>query len=98
MTEVIFRDALARFAYQMETVLRKHDHKTGWRERPVEALVALMNLEHEEFKIALEFFEVEDVRGELVDIANFAMIIWDRLGMLDQGKKYERQNDKPTKG
>lgn len=80
------REALEKFANEMEIVLRRHDHKTGWRERKIEALVKLMYLEIEEFKVAFEFFEVKDARKELVDTANFCLIVWDRLSLLDQDK------------
>lgn len=85
------RDALRKFADQMETVLRAHDHKTSWRERPIEALVKLLMLEIEEFKVALEHFEVSDARKELIDAANFCLIVLDRLGMLDQNRSLKTQ-------
>jgi hypothetical protein len=85
------REALQRFANEMETVLRRHDHKTSWRERPIEALVRLLFLELEEFKVALEFFETKDARKELIDCANFCLIVWDRLGLLDQNRNTTEQ-------
>ena len=81
--QVARRQALARFVDQMELKLRKNDHKKNWREKPLQALIALMLLEVEEFKVAYEHFAVEEARPELVDIANFAMIVWDRLSMLE---------------
>lgn len=77
------RTPLLTFACLMEQKLRKNDHKTGWRHLPVEALLRLMLLELEEFKVADEFFCVEEAQHELVDVANFAMMLHDRLGMLD---------------
>lgn len=87
-----WRDALRTFADEMERVLKAHDHKTGWRERPVQALISKMYLEVEEFRVAVEHFEVKEARGELVDIANFCMIISDRLSLLDQDKTIGEQN------
>jgi hypothetical protein len=78
------RDTLNKFALLMEAKLRKNDHKTTWREKPVEALFKLMLLEVEEFKVAHEFFSADEARTELVDIANFAMMLHDRLGMGDR--------------
>lgn len=80
------RDPLVEFARLMETKLRKNDHKTSWRDQPIEALFRLLMLEVEEFRVADEFFNVAEARNELVDIANFALILHDRLGMIDQDK------------
>jgi hypothetical protein len=78
------REALQRFANEMEIVLRQHDHKSTWRDKPVEALFRLLRLEVEEASVAMEFFSAAEARHEMIDIANFAMILFDRLGMLKQ--------------
>ena len=78
------REALQRFANEMEIVLRQHDHKSTWRDKPVEALFRLLRLEVEEASVAMEFFSAAEARHEMIDIANFAMILFDRLGMLRQ--------------
>lgn len=78
------RAALVAFVDQMEIKLRKNDHKSTWRDKPVDALIRLMLLELEEFKVHHEFFTVAESRPELVDVANFALIVWDRLGLLNQ--------------
>lgn len=75
------RPVLRDFALQMEYKLRKNDHKTGWRDLPVEALFKLLMLEIEEFKVAKEFFGKEEARKELVDVANFCMMLHDRLSL-----------------
>lgn len=75
------RPVLTDFAIQMEYKLRKNDHKTGWRDLPIEAIFKLMMLEIEELKVAMEFLGTEDARGECIDVANFAMMLYDRLGM-----------------
>lgn len=80
------RVPLRIFMDAMEVKLRKNEHKTTWREKPIEALFRLMQLEMEEFRVALEFFAIKEARAELPDIANFAMFLYDRLGMLDQDK------------
>lgn len=85
------RSALEAFANAMELKLRKNDHKTGWREKPIEALFKLLLLEIEEFKVAHEFFTVAESRPELVDIANFSLIVWDRLSLLDQERNAREQ-------
>lgn len=76
------RDALFSFARLMEDKLRKNDHKKGWETYPIEAIRRLMMVEIEEFNVAREFFGHEEARKELVDIANFAMILHNRLGQL----------------
>lgn len=75
------RPTLSNFAYEMERKLAKNDDKTGWRHLPIEALFRLLMVEIEEFKIAHEFFDKEEARKELVDVANYCMILWDRLSM-----------------
>lgn len=85
------RAALVAFVDQMELKLRKNDHKSNWREKPIEALIRLLMLEIEEFKVANEFFRVDEARPELVDVANFALICWDRLGLLDQERNAREQ-------
>src|SRR5882672_11299315 len=74
------REALRRFCDQMELKLRKNDHKTGWRDLPIEALFSLMMLEIEEFKLAVRYLTVREALKELPDISNFAMMLWDRIG------------------
>lgn len=85
------RSALETFANAMEIKLRKNDHKQNWREKPIEALVALMLLEVREFEVAFEHFTVGEAKLETPDIANFAMIVFDRLSMLDQDRNIKLQ-------
>lgn len=72
------RDEVGEFAIAMEAKLRKHDSKTHWKQLPVEALRRLMMLEIEEYNVAREFFGFDETMAELVDIANFAMMLRDR--------------------
>lgn len=85
------RSALETFANAMEIKLRKNDHKQNWREKPIEALVALMLLEVREFEVAFEHFTAGEAKLETPDIANFAMIVFDRLSMLDQDRNIKLQ-------
>lgn len=73
------RPEVAEFAVAMELKLRKHDHKTGWKDQPIEAHIKLMDIERAEFEVALEFLTLEEACKELVDMANFGMIIRDKL-------------------
>lgn len=85
------REALAKFVDQMELKLRKNEHKRNWRDKPIEALFKLLLLEIEEFKVAHEFFSVGEAKGELVDVANFAMMVWDRMNAMDQERNVRDQ-------
>jgi hypothetical protein len=81
-----WRPALRQFCDEMESVLRRHDHKRTWREKPIDALFRLLQLELEEAAVALDYFTVAEARHEMIDVANFAMILYDRLGLLDQDR------------
>lgn len=78
------RHEVGEFVIAMEQKLRKNDHKTGWKDQPIEAHLQLLNIEMMELKVALEFLTFDDACKELVDIANFAMIIRNKL--MTQGK------------
>lgn len=81
------RYVLQRFAAVMEAKLLKNDYKTSWRDLPVEALLRLLKIELQEFEVAVDFLSVADARKELVDVANFTLILWDRLSVEDQKAK-----------
>lgn len=80
------RAALVAFVDAMEVKLRRNEHKSTWKEKPVEALFRLALLEVEEFRVALEFFSVKEARAEIPDACNFLMMVWDRMGSLDQDR------------
>ncbi len=75
----------------MEKKLRKNDHKSSWRDLPVEALFKLLMIEIEEYRVAHDYFTVAEARNELVDVGNYALILWDRLSVLPQGEKISGQ-------
>lgn len=77
--ETQVRPEVAEFATEMEQKLRKNDHKTGWKDQPIEAHIRLLRIEMMEFDVALEFLGDEEACKECVDIANFALIIRDKL-------------------
>lgn len=86
----VLRPALSRFADAMEVKLRKNDHKTSWLELPPEALFKLLMVEIEEFKVSYEYMKFvgkEEARAELVDVANYALILWDRISKLPKDTK-----------
>lgn len=78
------RPVVAEFALQMEQKLAKNDHKTDWQTLPIEAHRRKLELEVEEYKIALQFEGPSAAKLELVDIANFCLILWDRIRAEEQ--------------
>lgn len=73
------RPEVAEFALAMEAKLRKNDHKTGWHDQPIEAHIKLLAIEKMELDVALEFLTDERAAEECIDLANFALIIRDKL-------------------
>lgn len=89
--EFDIRDEVAEMAKAMEAKLRKNDHKTGWHNQPIEAHLKLLKIEMMEFDVALEFLGDEEAAKECVDIANFALIIRDKLLARIKAKKETEQ-------
>lgn len=77
------RKELATFAEAMEAKMQKNDHKTDWKTLPIEALFQKLLIEIEEFKVAQKYESVSEAQNELVDVANFCMMLFDRLGKGD---------------
>lgn len=73
------RPELMEFVLRMEDKLRRNDHKTSWKKQPIEAHLRLLKIELQEFEVAYEFFGRDEAANELVDIANFAMILFNKL-------------------
>lgn len=67
------------FVRGMVDKLDKNSHKTGWRNLPPEALKRYLEIEIQEFDVAFKYESTEVAQKELVDIANYAFILWDRL-------------------
>jgi hypothetical protein len=85
-TEQIIRPQVEWFAAQMEQTLRQNDHKGGWEESPLWYLLERLKEETIELEVALERVELSDTQTsmehairESTDIANFAMMIADKL-------------------
>lgn len=73
------RHEVGDMAIAMELKLRKNDHKSSWQQQPIEAHIKLLRIEMMEFDVALEFLGDEEAAKECVDIANYALIIRDKL-------------------
>ena len=91
MGEIELRESVKWFAEQMELVLRKNDHKGGWKNCTWEYLFD--RLEEEQKELVEECYKdgysdvfdiflntnTEAMIKEAVDVANFAMMIADNL-------------------
>jgi len=89
------REEVSTFATAMEGKLQKRDAYGGWRHLPLEYLQEKLESELRELLIALKYESRSEVAGECIDVANFAMFIWDimrsqpekREGVLTRGSK-----------
>jgi hypothetical protein len=74
------RPAVRRFAFHMEAILRRNDHKGGWENEPLPDLWYRLEEETKELADAImvpERSSGSSIRDEAVDVANFAMMIFD---------------------
>ncbi len=72
------REAVTQFAAQMEAKLCEHNSTRGdsWRRMSTQSLFQGLCAEVEELRWA---WDKEDKQVECVDVANFAMFLWNRL-------------------
>lgn len=74
------RAAVAQFASAMEKVLQENDHKGGWGMENILTLFEKLGREYLELQTAmLAAEEPEEIMDECVDLANFAMMMYDKL-------------------
>ena len=76
------RNELELFASAMEAKLQRHDkeRKDSWKECDVNYLLDRLEDESDEFHVTVSRFKngAGYDRKELVDIANFCMMLWNR--------------------
>jgi len=78
------RESVKLFSYDMENKLKQNEHKGGWDEESINDLYHMLIRETIELDEAIKdhlcgiSFE-DDVVSECADVANFAMMIADRL-------------------
>lgn len=72
-------NVVAPFSLAMEKKLCDKSHKTDWRDLPIDALIRKLEIELEEMKIAYQYESPTEAMGESVDVANFALMVWDRI-------------------
>lgn len=73
------RKSVRDFANEMEGVLKLNDRKTGWDDLPVSYLLSRLKEEINELNVELIDRKRIGARREAIDVANFAMMIWDVL-------------------
>lgn len=73
------RKEVQEFAIAMEKKLREHDDRPGWKGDSFECLFSRMLEEAGEVLTDRAAITGNDPGGEAVDVANFAMMIWDNL-------------------
>jgi NTP pyrophosphatase (non-canonical NTP hydrolase) len=81
---IVPRQELRVFARAMEKVLRQNDWKRGWKGDSPRVLMdriwdEIRELEPAADRWARNEATIEEVQKELLDIANFCMMAWDRL-------------------
>jgi NTP pyrophosphatase (non-canonical NTP hydrolase) len=82
-----WRPEVIAFADAMEAKLRVNDYKGGWKHSPTAWLIARLIQEVGELAVSIAGDFDEDVLYEAADVANFAMMIVDRNGLLLQEEK-----------
>lgn len=87
------RPAVRRFAEAMEMILRENDHKNGWENMDHYELLGRIDDERDELLRAVDKHidgrsrNITGILKESVDVANFAMMIYDNA--LPPGRKTE---------
>jgi len=90
--EVVIRPEVAKFAQQMEHVLRENDHKTGWNNMDCDELLHRIRDEVKElseacYKVRVARtnigkhppdynLRVREMEKEAIDVANFCMFLY----------------------
>lgn len=84
------RKPVEEFARAMEAKLRKNDHKKHWSECGIDYLMYRLRGELMELESAIiGGRNYDDICDECVDVANFAMFVFDNLS------KNNTKNEKP---
>lgn len=79
MTVTDCRKEVQEMAVAMEAKLRQHDDRPGWKEEPFEYLYQRLEEEADELYQASKSNKPLNIAEEAVDVANFAMMIWDNF-------------------
>lgn len=76
------RKSLSLFSNAMENKLRQNDWKGGWEQLSVSYLIKRLSDEVEELKSAIKTNDIKQISLESVDVANFAMMIFDNCSKI----------------
>ena len=80
------------FANVMEDVLKENDHKGGWDNMDIEAMLFRLHEEvaelEDEILLWTREIDAAKVRKEAADIANFAMFIYDKFGRVNKEENF----------
>ena len=74
------RASVRRFAREMEERLLDNDDKGGWDDCPPRWLLTRLREETKELAAAIREKNADAIQEEAADVANFAMMIFDRAG------------------
>jgi hypothetical protein len=80
----VVREPIRWFATKMESELRANDHKGGWSDCNIWWLLSRLREEVDELEVAMHMATAGDIGwdeviAESADVANFAMMIADRV-------------------
>jgi hypothetical protein len=73
------RKEVKEFAIAMEIKLRENDHKGGWQDMSNEEIVSRILEETAEVIMNLACISGNSPDNEAIDVANFAMFLWDNI-------------------
>ena len=73
------REQVKSFSKDMERVLKKNDEKHGWDNLTIHWLLYRLKEETDELRMELTNQDKASAMREAIDVANFAMMIWDNL-------------------
>lgn len=93
------RPALQEFAQKMERELQKHDAtrgQMGWRDESPTWLLDRLHEELVELDMAMDSGTDEEVEKETIDVANFAMMLADVIGLEHPQTPPEYVHDRVT--
>jgi hypothetical protein len=90
------RKEVAVFAQMMERKLKAKDHKGGWSNRAIQDLLSRLRGEIEELQSCVDENSIIGILDETVDVANFAMMIADKVrgerdanNLMDRSKRVD---------
>jgi len=84
------RTEVREFACEMEHILKENDWKEHWQNFSVEEMFESVCVEVEELKDAIELGSYDSAEAEAIDVANYAMMVWD---LARKAREQKEEND-----